>query len=91
MPVKIAVVFIPRAGEVTMFVNNTHKSPRAFIVGRGFELALLSGPFLCALALVIWNYLPGLRFDSRPGLAAENTSQLLCLRRAGACHRSFLR
>jgi hypothetical protein len=68
---KIAVVFIPRATEVTMFVGNTHKPPCAFIVGRGFELATLSVLFLCALALAIWNYSPGLRFDPALTLRPE--------------------
>ena len=61
---KIAVVFVPKDGQVTMFVNNTHKAPFSFILGRGLEMTVLTTLLLCSLALVTWHYLPAVRFDS---------------------------
>src|SRR6185503_14024050 len=55
---------IPRAGQVTMFVNNTHKAPCSFILGRGLEMAVLTTLLLCSLTLVVWHYSPAVRFDS---------------------------
>jgi hypothetical protein len=76
---KIAVVFVPRASEVTMFVNNTHKAPRSLTIGRALETGVLTLLLVCALSLVGWKYAPAIRFEPAAAFtSADRPTSYVC-------------